>query len=143
MKLVCPINDCKWQYNSIFEPEGSLKIILIHVEKDHTPQGVQPGDTTVQSRSLTTHSIDVASQQGRMHPSTGLARAHLMKMKQGKHEPIRTFADKVQRKAQKCGFTKQFNCRCGEVQAVDYTDRVVTDVVRSGIASAEVRSTVL
>ena len=143
MKLICPINNCKWQYESIFGPEGSLKIILIHAEKDHIPQQVQPSATTVQSHRPATYNMDVAADKGRTNLSKGLARTHLMKMKQGKHESIHTFADKVRQRAKKCEFITQSKCRCGEVQVVDYTDKVVVDVVMAGIANAEIRSTIL
>ena len=71
----------------------------------------------------------------------GITRAELMRMSQGSDEPIRTFAAKVQGKAQICGFQMESRCSCN--LTIDYTQEVVKDVILAGIADNEIRMGVL
>ena len=70
----------------------------------------------------------------------GITRAELMRMSQGNDEPIRTFAVKVQGKAQICGFQMESKCPCN--LTIAYT-QVVKDVILAGIADNEIRMGVL
>ena len=74
-----------------------------------------------------------------------VVRGELMKMTQGNDEPIRTFASRVQAKAETCGFVTTSKCRCGcdVEQEVYYTEQVIKDVVIAGIADMEIQTSVL
>ena len=71
-----------------------------------------------------------------------VTRAELTKMCQGNDEPIRTFAAKVQGKAQTCGFTTKFTCTCNKESSVNYTQEIIKDVLLAGIADADIQTTV-
>ncbi|MEL6804106.1 MAG: hypothetical protein AAFO91_10025, partial [Bacteroidota bacterium] len=71
-----------------------------------------------------------------------VSRAELMKMSQGSDESIRTFAAKVQGKAQTCGFVTKFKCTCEKESSVNYTQEIIKDVLLSGIADVEIQTTV-
>ena len=75
--------------------------------------------------------------------SKGVARAALMKMTQDNNEPFRTFAARVQGKAQVCGFVAKQSCRCGEELTMNYTSEVIKDVIVAGIADEGIRTSVL
>ena len=72
----------------------------------------------------------------------GVTRSELMKMRQGNDELARTFAAKVQGKAQICDFTVPFKCPCGcaETFRVDYTQEVIKDVLVAGIADTDIQT---
>ncbi len=75
--------------------------------------------------------------------SKGVSRAALMKMTQDNNEPFRTFAARVQGKAQVCGFTAKQSCKCGEELTLNYTNEVIKDVIVAGIADEGIRTSVL
>ena len=74
-----------------------------------------------------------------------VARADLMRMTQANDEPFRTFAARVQGKAQVCGFATKAKCPygCEKELKVDYTVDVVKDVIMAGISDEGVRTSVL
>ena len=75
--------------------------------------------------------------------SKGVARAALMKMTQDNNELFRTFAARVQGKAQVCGFTAKQSCKCGEELTLNYTSEVIKDVIVAGIADEGIRTSLL
>ena len=78
-----------------------------------------------------------------IHLAKGVVRGELMRMSQGNDEPIRTFAAKVQGKAQTCGFMMHSQCKCGSTQPVDYTSEVIKDVILAGICDSEIKMSIL
>ena len=75
--------------------------------------------------------------------SKGARRAELMKLTQGADESIRTFAAKVQGKAQTCGFVTRGKCKCGEIIDINYTPEVIKDVIMAGISDIEIQTSIL
>ena len=75
--------------------------------------------------------------------SKGARRAELMKLTQGADESIRTFAARVQGKAQTCGFVTKGQCNCGETFEINYTAEVIKDVIMAGISDIEIQTSIL
>ena len=75
--------------------------------------------------------------------ATGVRRSELLDMKQRRDEPFRAFAAKTIGKAETCGFTTNSACACGRSNTVDYTDRVLRDVLVAGIYDTEIRRGIL
>ena len=73
----------------------------------------------------------------------GALRAELMKMVQGKDETVRTFVARVQGKARTCEFIEDGKCKCGETVSINYTQRVIVDVLLAGLSDEEVQTSVL
>ena len=69
----------------------------------------------------------------------GVIRAELMQLQQAPDEQFRTFAARVQGKAETCGFSTSATCRCGVNVQVDYTLETVRDVLLAGIADIDIR----
>ena len=69
----------------------------------------------------------------------GVRRAELMDIRQSPDEPFRTFAAKVQGKAETCAFTTTATCSCGSVVQVEYKKESVRDVLLAGIADMDIR----
>jgi len=74
----------------------------------------------------------------------GVLRSELSIMRQYPDEPFRTFAARVQGKAEVCEFTVTFNVNCGTCNnavtgEVYYTDEVIRDVLLNGIADSDIR----
>lgn len=74
----------------------------------------------------------------------GVVRSELMAMQQDPEEPFRTFAARVQGKAETCEFHTKYNgvcdhCNSGYSGDVYYTDEVIRDVLLNGIADLDIR----
>ena len=69
----------------------------------------------------------------------GVRRAELMEMRQSPDEQFRTFAARVQGKAETCSFKTSIKCQCNTVIEVDYTTESVRDVLLAGIADNDIR----
>ena len=69
----------------------------------------------------------------------GVLRAELAQMSQSCDEPIRTFAARVQGKAETCGFITTATCECKKTFPVDYTSDTVRDVLMAGINDNDIR----
>ena len=74
----------------------------------------------------------------------GVTRSELLAMRQDPDEPFRTFAARVQGKAETCEFKTIFNgsctnCNTGYQGDVYYTDEVIRDVLLNGIADIDIR----
>ena len=75
--------------------------------------------------------------------SKGVQRADLMKLNQSSNEAIRTYAARVQGKAQTCGFIATGKCACEKEVTIDYTQEVIKDVILAGISDSEIQTSVL
>ena len=71
--------------------------------------------------------------------ATGVVRAELVGMQQGRDEPFRAFAARVRGKAETCRY--HTNCSCGN--QVDFTDIIIRDVLIAGISDVDIRRDVL
>ena len=74
----------------------------------------------------------------------GVLRSELSAMKQDPEEPFRTFAARVQGKAETCEFKTKFNGSCTGCDTpyaghVYYTDEMVRDVLLNSIADIDIR----
>lgn len=74
----------------------------------------------------------------------GVVRSELLAMRQDPDEPFRTFAARVQGKAETCEFKTTFNgsctnCRTAYQGDIYYTDEVIRDVLLNGIADIDIR----
>ena len=72
----------------------------------------------------------------------GAQRAELMKMVQGSDETVRTFVARVQGKARTCDFSVDGKCKCGDTVTVNYTQKVVKDVILAGLCDNEVQTSI-
>ena len=60
VKLTCPMDDCQWQYDSMFSMDQNFKIVNMHFDTVHNQQAKQQVNTaSAQARKLTPPSIDV------------------------------------------------------------------------------------
>ena len=114
-------------FNCASEHLGNL---MLQANKDITDEPVNRVMATMEAFAV----IRVAK---------GVTRGELMRMTQGSDESIRTFAARVQGKAETCGFVTTSKCKCGVEQQVYYTEEVIKDVVLAGIADAEIQTSVL
>ena len=71
--------------------------------------------------------------------ATGVRRAELMQLRQAPDETFRSFAAKVQGKAETCAFHTSTKCTCGLEVTADYTTATVKDVLLAGIADLDIR----
>ena len=71
--------------------------------------------------------------------ATGVVRAELVGMQQGRDEPFRASAARVRGKAETCRY--HTNCSCGN--QVDFTDIIIRDVLLAGISDVDIRRDVL
>ena len=55
----------------------------------------------------------------------GVRRAELMNLHQYHDEPFRTFANRVQSKAETCNFTTVSECDCGKSNVTSYTEEAI------------------
>ena len=69
----------------------------------------------------------------------GVRRAELIEMRQSPDEQFRTFAARVQGKAETCAFATTAKCECSKVVEVNYTTESVRDVLLAGIADLDMR----
>jgi hypothetical protein len=76
--------------------------------------------------------------------ATSVIRGELRRMTQGNDESIRTFAARVQGKAETCGFVTTSKCKCGcdVVQKVYYTEEAIKEVVLAGISDKEIQTSI-
>ena len=78
----------------------------------------------------------------------GVLRAELAALKQDPDEPFRTFAARVQGKAETCEFKTTFSTKCPACQAdvsgdTYYTEESIRDVLLNGIADIDIRQDAL
>ena len=71
--------------------------------------------------------------------ATGVLRTELLQLRQERDEPFRSFAARVQGKAE----TREFTARCECGKNVDYTPHMARDVLLNGIVDPEIRREVL
>ena len=64
-------------------------------------------------------------------------------MRQKRDQNFRSFAAMVRGKAETCAFVTQNLCDCGRNNNVDYTDKIISDVLISGIYDVEIRREIL
>ena len=74
----------------------------------------------------------------------GVVRSELLAMRQDPDEPFRTFAARVQEKAETCEFKTVYDGLCNNCDnayngEVYYTDEVIRDVLLNGIADIDIR----
>ena len=92
---------------------------------------------------IQTETIDIVKKTMRdlavIPVAIGVRRAELMEMRQSPDEQFRTFAARVQGKAETCAFTTTVKCQCDKTVQVDYTTESVRDVLLAGIADLDIR----
>ena len=72
--------------------------------------------------------------------ATGVLRAELTQMQQGRDEPVRSFAARVRGKAETCSYTT----KCHGCDAdVDFTNHMIRDVLIAGISDLDIRREIL
>ena len=74
----------------------------------------------------------------------GVLRSELYAMRQDLEEPFRTFAARVQGKAETCEYQTVYNARCSNCDTAVYgktyyTDEVIRDVLLNGVADSDIR----
>ena len=102
------------------------------------------GDLVLKAHpNIQTESIDIVKKTMRdlavIPVAIGVRRAELMELRQSPDEQFRTFAARVQGKAETCVFTTTAKCQCSQTIEVDYTTESVRDVLLSGIADLDIR----
>ena len=73
----------------------------------------------------------------------GVVRAELLSMNQHRDESFRTFSSRVQGKAETCAFMTSTTCICGLTNDVDYTEKIVSDVLLAGVYDTDIRRDIL
>lgn len=74
--------------------------------------------------------------------ATGIVRAELLEMKQGRDEAFRKFASRVRGKAETCEYKVDIKCSsdtCDTINNVNFTDHIMRDVLLAGIYDADIR----
>ena len=72
--------------------------------------------------------------------AVGVRRAELTKLSQDRDEAFRTFATRVQGKAETCKFFTMSKCSvCDVTTRADYTEEAIKDVMLAGISDADIR----
>ena len=71
--------------------------------------------------------------------ATGIIRSELLEMKQLRDEAFRKFASRVRGKAETCEYETSVVCQCNRVNAVNFTDHIMRDVLLAGIYDADIR----
>ena len=67
----------------------------------------------------------------------------VLDMRQKRDQNFRSFAAMVRGKAETCAFVTQNLCDCGRNNNVDYADKIISDVLISGIYDVEIRREIL
>ena len=70
--------------------------------------------------------------------AVGVLRSEVLDMRQKRDQNFRSFAAMVRGKAETCAFVTQNLCDCGRNNNVDYTDKIISDVLISGIYDVEI-----
>ena len=71
--------------------------------------------------------------------ATGIIRSELLEMKQLRDEAFRKFASRVRGKAETCEYETSVVCQCNRVNAVNFTDHIMRDVLLVRIYDADTR----
>ncbi|XP_066924129.1 uncharacterized protein [Clytia hemisphaerica] len=105
--------------------------VVLRAHPDFTTRTLQDALTTLKSIAV----IPVA---------VGVLRSELAAMRQDPDETFRTFAAKVQGKAETCEFTTAYRTNCANCESevvgdVYYTDEVIRDVLLNGISDMDIR----
>ena len=73
----------------------------------------------------------------------GVLRAELLGMAQKRDEPFRAFVSRVRGRAETCNFVTKSECSCGITNMVDYTEKMMLDVLLAGVYDTDIRRDIL
>ena len=117
---------------------SSASTQLFHCASDGLSDIILKADPHIQSRPVE-EVLSVMQSFAVIPIAKGVLRAELMQLQQSPDESFRTFAARVQGKAETCGFKTSVACQCGRTVSANYTTDTVRDVLLAGIADIDIR----